>query len=185
MANGPFYAEGLYVAEVTAQALGETRTEKPQFILRFKVLGTPTDDGAYAPITHQYERTIYMVITEKTMPYVAEKLNRLGYTGRGFGPLDPDSPNHQSFVGNQVDVYCKHESDDKGGTREKWDISRGPSALKVEPLTPKKVRELDALFGKSLVYQGITPTQPPSALPLKSSAHALDGTEITDDDIPF
>lgn len=179
-----FYQPGNYVGEVKEQRLGETKTGKPQLVIRFKVLGTPLDDGEYAPVSVQYDRTIYMVITEGTMPYVADKLKRLGYAGKGFGPLDPDHANHQSFVGQMIDVWCKHEADQEGNAREKWDIARGPSALNVNPLPSKKVRELDALFGKSLLAPDSEST------PAHKSNHSgpdtvLAGTEITDDDIPF
>lgn len=175
MVNAPFYAAGVYVGEVTAQALSKASTGTIQFVLRFKVLGVPTDDGSFFPDAHKYERTIYMAITEKTIPYVSEALEKLGYGAGSFGPLDPSHPNHESFVGNQIDVYCKHETDKSGEMREKWQISRGASALTVVPLEPKEVRELDALFGKSLKGKSIV-NKP---VPIQES------TVITDDDIPF
>lgn len=179
-----FYQPGNYVGEVKEQRLGETKTGKPQFVIRFKVLGTPLDEGEYAPVSQQYDRTIYMVITEGTMPYVAEKLKRLGYAGKGFGPLDPDNASHQSFVGQVIDVWCKHEADQDGNAREKWDIARGPSSLTVNPLPSKKVRELDALFGKSLLSPDGDST-PKAKSTQRQPDPVLAGTEITDDDIPF
>ncbi len=177
--NGPFYQPGVYVAEVTAQALSKASTGTNQFVLRFKILGTPTDDGSFFPDANQYERTIYMALTEKTMTFVAEALEKLGYGGTGFGPLDPSHPNHESFAGNQVDVYCKHENDQSGNPRERWQISRGASSLKVVPLEAKEVRELDALFGKAL-------KQKPKTNPVNNNAIVNNhGLTVTDDDIPF
>lgn len=172
-----FYPVGVYVAEVTAQALSKASTGTTQFVLRFKVLGTPSDDGAFVPDAHQYERTIYMAITEKTIPYVTEALEKLGYGAGSFGPLDPSHANHESFVGNQIDVYCKHEADQSGDNRERWQLSRGASTLKVVPLEAKEVRELDALFGKALKAKPKSTPQPAVAV--------MDNQEITDDDIPF
>lgn len=176
MPNAPFYPVGVYVGEVTAQALSKASTGTTQFVLRFKVLGTPTDDGGFFPDAHQYERTIYMAITEKTIGFVTEALEKLGYGAGTFGALDPSHPNHESFVGNQIDVYCKHQADQSGELRERWQLSRGSAGIKVVPLEPKEVRELDALFGKNLKAKQKV-SQP---VPV-----ATDGTEITDDDIPF
>lgn len=175
--NGPFYQSGVYVAEITAQALSKASTGTTQFVLRFKVLGTPSEDGSFFPDAHKYERTIYMAITEKTIPYVTETLEALGYGAGGFGPLDPSHSNHESFVGNQIDVYCKHEPDKNGDLRERWQVSRPNAGIKVIPLEAKEVRELDALFGKSL--KGKTKSSPQPAVAV------MDSMVITDDDIPF
>lgn len=182
MPSTPFYQPGPYVGEIISQALGKTKNGHSQFALRFKVLGIPEEDG-YRTAQQQYERTIYWVITEKTIQYVAEKLNRLGYTGKGFGPLDPSHPNHQSFTGLQFDAYCQHQPDQNGELREKWDLSRGASELKIDPLSSKEVRDLDALFGKSLSANG--PAPKPAAKTQPQPIPLNDGTVITDDDIPF
>lgn len=161
-----FYQEGPYVGEIISQALGKAKTGTPQFILQFKVL-----DGG--PV---YTRTIFMAITEKTVEFVVAALEKLGYGAGTFGALDPSHPNHESFVGRQIDVYCRHENDQNGNLREKWSISRGASAFKVDPLDNRELRKLDALFGKQL----------PKPAPVSSPPRPLaDGTVITDDDIPF
>lgn len=179
MSNAPFYAPGNYIAEVTAQALGKAGTGTPQFVLRFRVLGKPDpkDETNYIPV-QENERTMFRSITEKTIQYVTEDLEQLGYPANGFGPLDPNHPNHHSFVGQQIDVYCKHEKDQQGDLRERWQLSRGPGALKVEPLDNKGVRELDALFGKSL--QASLPKTKPAPRAATASASG-----ITDEDVPF
>ena len=175
--NGPFYQPGVYVGEVTAQALSKASTGTNQFVLRFKVLGTPSDDGSFFPDAQKYERTIYMALTEKTMPFVAEALERLGYGAGSFGPLDPSHPNHESFVGNQIDVYCKHQSDQSGEMRERWQLNHGATGIKVVPLEANEVRKLDALFGKALKAKPKSPPQPGGAV--------RDAITITDDEIPF
>ena len=180
MANGPFYAEGTYVSEIVAQALGETKTGKPQFVIKCKILGTPSDDGSYIPANNQYERSVYMVLTEATMPYVIEKLATLGFKGKSFGQLDPEHPQAQRLIGNQVDLYCKHEYGQDNQLREKWDISRG-GGLQIKPLESRKVRELDSLFGKSLASIGS-----PSVIATQQRQKPLeDGTFIDDSEIPF
>jgi hypothetical protein len=56
----------------------------------------------------------------------------------------------------------------------------------VNPLPSKKVRELDALFGKSLLPQDDTAKRAATtSKPEPAADPVLAGTEITDDDIPF
>jgi hypothetical protein len=183
MASSPFYQPGQYVAEVTQQALGEAGTGTPQFVLRVKILGRPdpAEPDSYVPV-QQYERTIYRAITENTIDYVMEDLKTLGFAGNSFSDLDPASPNHQSFAGKQIDVYCKHEDDQKGNTREKWGLSGRQKALEVKPLDSKKTRSLDSLFGKNL--KTIAQTAKPAAVQ-RSVAVADNPHGITDDDVPF
>lgn len=178
MANsGPFYDIGVHVGEVISQGLTKANTGTPQFILRVKILGIPEGE-TYSTHRTQYERSIYMALTEKTMQYVVPKLQQLGFTGQSISQLDPSHPHHQSFVGNQVDLWCAHENDTKGGVREKWSISRPQSEMQITPLDSKQVRELDSLFGKALGKSA------PSEVATKSNSRD-DSLEITDDDIPF
>lgn len=186
MANGPFYESGKYIGKVIQQGFTKAKTGTTQFVLRVKVLGYPNEDGSYTPDAHQYERTIYMPITDKTIDFVAQTLEYLGYNRPGFGPLDPSHPQHQSFVDNQVDLYCAHEADQNGEQRERWRIDRGMgSGAKLDPLSPKEVRELDALFGKAIRPAGTSAPSTPSPAKSNPNDFVLAGTEITDDDIPF
>lgn len=184
MASKPHYAEGRYVCEVTGQALGETSSGNAQFVLRFKVIGTPDTQNRdnYIRDLNQYERTFYRAITDKTVPYLIEDLKVLGYTRDSFKFLDPQNPNFHDFSGQVIDMMCVHEegkdkSGNSTGLRERWSIPRAASAFEVKALEPKKVRELDNLFGKHL--KGLK-NEAPVSVPEKSSSH-----EITDDDIPF
>lgn len=184
VANGPHYQAGNYVGEIMQQGLSKARTGNSQFVIRVKVLGTPNGEQSYDRDPFQYERIIFMTITQNTINFVSETLEALGYSGQGFGPLDPSHPQHQSFVGQQVDLYCTHEADQSGNMREKWRISRnGGSNLELNPLNQKELRELDALFGKNL--RGTqTSAAPARTAPAQRSAPSV-ATEITDDDIPF
>lgn len=176
MASVPYYDIGLHVGEITSQALTKAATGNMQFILGVKVLGTPFGDS-YEPHSKQYIRTIYWTITEKTMPFIVEKLQALEFEGTKFSQLDPSSADHISLIRKQVDLWCKHEDTQDGGVKERWDISNGGAAKAVEPLTQRETRNLDAMFGKAL-----TAGKPPA------KAAAVQHTEdvgITDDDIPF
>lgn len=181
--NGPFYEPGVFVANIVQQGLTKASTGNTQFILRFKIVGKPdpADSNALIPAA-EYERTIYMTITEKTAERVVENLHHLGYRAESFGPLDPSHPSHQSFVGQQIEVYCKHEPDQSGNMREKWQLNRLPTAIEIKPLEAREVRQLDMLFGKALKGGAAPVTRQTYNQP---SVSVIDNTEITDDDIPF
>lgn len=184
--SGPFYEAGAYIGEVTQQALGKASTGTPQFVVRFRVLGKPdpADPSAFTPV-QEYERTIYRAITPNTIDYVMEDLEKLGYEKGGFGPLDPSHPDHQSFVGMQIDVYCKHEKNMKGDMGEKWQLSRGASTLKVDPIDSKGVRELDAMFGKALKAKLPQKAVAPKSEPVLAGGPPPFSEEVSDDDVPF
>lgn len=152
MARGPFYQPGRYWGRIVAQAIGMTSKNNPQFVLTFKVIGkvNPEDpDGELLPVSEQYERSIFKVITDKTIDYVMEDLQKLGFDRETFKELDPNTPGFQSFVGNELAFYCDHDTYE-GTVREKWGLARDGSGLQIKPLEPKQMRELDSLFGKHL-----------------------------------
>ena len=151
----PFYEEGNYVALVTDQALGKASTGTKQFVLKFKVLGTVDVDNPeeYMPAQNQYERSMYRSLTDKTIKYVSEDLERLGFSGSSFGQLSLDHPQPQSFVGNQINVYCEHKPHyQTGEPQERWGLARSVEAnpIQGERLENKELRELDSLFGAYL-----------------------------------
>jgi hypothetical protein len=178
----PYYDVGRYACKVTNQALGEARTGTPQFILQFTVLGKvdPSDPSRYLPGTMQYERTHYRAITDKTIKYLLEDLKTLGFKGGSFKELDPGNANFHDFRGQDVDMWCAHENAQDGTPREKWGVARVSSGLEVKAVEPKKLRDLDNLFGKQLKTLAATPgtrSAPVNAAPPSA--------EISDDDIPF
>lgn len=184
MANSPHYAKGRYVCEILNQALGAAKTGTPQLAIQFKVLGVPdpADPTAYIPDPHQYERTMYKAITEKTIQYVIEDLKNLGISIQSLRQLDPSTPNFLDLRGRVADFFCNHEASQNGdGMREKWGVARAAAEFKVESLEPSKMRELDNLFGKQL-KEAFKPE--PQAKP-KAAAMATATLEMTDDDIPF
>ena len=211
--NKTHYKPGNYIGEVLEQGLSKSSKGNPQFILRVKVLGTPLENDEYEEDKMQYSRTIYYTLTDATIGFVAEALEILGYQGDGIGPLDPAHPKHQSFVGQQVNLYCKHEDNDKLDTVERWSINNGSGAtLKLIPLDAKEIKRWDALFGKALKKKGVgtststartvapKETQQKAVVPYGKAQtikktdripnddeqyFADDGTEITNEDIPF
>jgi hypothetical protein len=184
MANqGPHYAKGKYVCEILNQALSKAGTGTPQFVIQFKVLGTPSveEPGSYDPDPFQYERTMYRSITEKTIDYLIEDLRNLGVSIQSLKQLDPSSAGFFDLRGKVVDLWCNHEPGQSGGMREKWGVARAVSEFKVEPLEAAKMRELDNLFGKQLKAA----FKPNGGQQSRPQPAAVAATEISDDDVPF
>ena len=166
-----FYDEGRYTCEITEQAMIKASTGTPQFVLKFRVLRL-ADGGK---VSHQYERSAYRAITEKTVEYLKRDLESLGFTGGSLKRLDPANTDHQSFAGVQWEFDCKHEAHyQTGQPQEKWGVAWNSSggAIEGEPLDQASYRKLDALFGVN------TPTRAPAQ-------KAASTQEITDEDIPF
>jgi hypothetical protein len=171
----PFYEEGNYLGQVMSQAMTKAKTGTPQFVLRFKVLTYA--DGSSVP--RQYERTMYRSITDKTMEYVKQDLETLGFKGTSLRQLDPNQGDFQDLSGIEVELYCKHEEGQDGELREKWMLSRQSSkAIEGDPVDGGTYRQLDVLFGANA--RGATPR--PVTQAIRSQPHS---TEITDEDIPF
>ena len=144
--NGPYYPPGNYRAVVTNQGLTESKEKKtPTFVLRFSVEEAL---GPAMPPMERYERSAYLYINENTVNFFFEKLQRLGFYGTSFKQLDPDNEGFHSFIGQEIEVYCKHEEYNDKWT-EKWDLSRG-GAMELTPLPSKTLRDLDNLYGAQL-----------------------------------
>lgn len=174
MASGPFYAEGVYVGEIISTAMTAAKTGTPQFAVRFKVMGTPDPQNPENFLTNvqQHDRTMYRPITDKTIDYVSEDLQAMGFSGASFADLEKT----QEFNGKFFDFYCKHEVGQDGQKREKWSLSRGPGGFAPEPLPNAKIRKLDALFGKNL-RKSDKPKQQPRTVPIDQG--------VADDDVAF
>jgi hypothetical protein len=190
MANAPYYPEGKYVAVITGQALTESQnTKTPQIVFEMEILGPvdPANPANYVAGKFQrYKRTAYLYITDKSVERTVKVLRHLGYDRESFKFIDPSVDDAFGFVGMEPDVFCKHEAKQDGtGMVEKWGISTPSEGMNFEPLEPKRARELDALFGKTLKSAPVTPrvksgTDQPAAV-----AAGPSGLEIGDDDLPF
>jgi hypothetical protein len=147
-----YYNPGTYLGEITNHILGETKTGKPQLILQFMVQAMVNEADPANPLScgDQYERTMYRVITDKTIDFVMEDLQRLGFQGNSFSELDLNTDVHQDFRGQKHEFYCQHR-EYNGKTHEDWGFARGAAVAK--PLDTNSVRQLDAMFGKQLKAQ--------------------------------
>lgn len=180
MADGPYYAKGRYRAQVKEQALGQAQTGTTQFAVKVTILEclTPLSEVS------QYDRTIYLAITDKTMEYVVPKLQGIGYTRDSLKYLDPKEPNHHSFVGQEIEVFCNHENNRDGVLQEKWDIARqGSKPLDVKPADKNAIRTLDMLFSRAVKQSGGA-SAARSPIP-QSAPRSTPDLELTDSDCPF
>jgi hypothetical protein len=177
------YQAGRYRAEVIQQAMGKASTNNPQFTLRIKILEAYTAPGVVEPVAQQYERTIYRVITEKSMAGFERDLEALGLEVTSMKQLDPATPGYTSVVGTVIDCLCA-ANEWNGETNEKWSVAwldRAGGDIEVTPLNPAEYRQLDALFSKSKKGGGKVKA---TAEKVKTAPAPVTG-RITDDDVPF
>lgn len=155
------YDEGLYQGKVVRHGLSKASTGTPQFYLTVKVMASPG-----------YERTIYRPITDKTMPFLVEMLDQLEFKGSALSQLNPSHSHHVSLVGRTIELWCKHEADQNGVKRERWNLSqqRSTTHTDIQPITAADAKALDSLFKQAKALKG---------------RQIDDGTYITDKDIPF
>jgi hypothetical protein len=178
MASGPFYNEGPYEGEVTKQSLGVTGEKNtPAFILTCRIVGKIGPDGVSYQVDAEYERTLYLYLTEKTKDFTLEKLKVLGFNKSSLKFLSPDVSGYVNFVGNVVPLYCKHE-EYNGKMREKWSISTPREEKPIEPIKSQDLSKLDALFGRGL-REIAAQAEPPKKEAVPSGAPA------SGDDVPF
>ncbi len=174
--SSPFYEEGNYLCEIVEQGFTVAKTGTTQFYLKVKVL----EDEYGEPVRQCYQRTIFRAITEKTAEYFIADLLQLGYTRDSFRFLDPNEPNHHSFVGERALFFCRHEQG-QSGTQEKWGIARTGGGFTAKPPEDKAIRALDNLFGKQLraSVSASRATQP------QPKAQQTAAQAVGDDDLPF
>lgn len=142
-----YYEPGDYLCKIVGQGLGESKEKKTPFVFL-----TVQPVAQYAmgeegeqeyPVATQYDRTVQLWLTEKTVERSAERLCELGWAGSDWNDLAPGGV--CDLTGNEVRLSCSHESwNDQ--SREKWDFPFGGSAHH-DPSVGKK---LNALFSKAL-----------------------------------
>jgi hypothetical protein len=170
---------GRYWAKVTRQRLGETSTGKPQLIISFQILGKvnlnePEGDLLRAP---EGERSIYRVISDKTLDYVISDLDKLGWNGMSWAEFDEQHPKCCDIRGTELALFCNHKPKqvknestgewvDTSEMREEWSIAQESTGPQVKPLDKAAVSKLDGMFGKALKNRqkpAQTPQKPPQA----------------------
>ena len=163
------YKGGLYVGECTGQLTGQGETGKktPYFALKFSIVARVENEQEVA--CDWGERTVYLYLSEATLPFTTDILAHLGYDKDSLKYLDPNQQGFFDFTGKRCDLWCKLEEYNRS-MKEKWSVSmpRPP----VAPIEDKELRRLDSLFGKAIRARRGPPTasQPtPAAAPASSA----------------
>lgn len=172
---GAYYPQGVYIGRVVRHELGESSKKgTPQFMVTFEILEARDNFGDSSRV-QSHERSVYIYLTEKSMPIALDALKVLGYRGTKVSALaDAD------FTGKEVELYCKHE-DYEGEARERWQINTPREQKESKPVDPMQLRKLDALFCKALKSQAVPDAQPDNDANRAMQEAAVDA-EL---DVPF
>lgn len=172
--RGPYYPKGVYAGTILEAALSAAPNGTPEVAIRVRIEPEPGSE------LQSYERTLHLYVTDKTMAFLPEKLEALGFTGGSLRDVG-------QLAGGAGSFYCKHEVY-QGEERERWDVSTGGGKpLEIRPVDAAETRRLDALFGAAKKAANKPVSAPRSAA--KSNGAALpagvydDGPQ--DNDIPF
>lgn len=168
------YEPGDYKARIVRQGFSESKQKStPFFFIEIEPIEALGANDLPSPA---YKRTLDWYCTDNTMKFVIEKLRFLGWNGTKLAELEPGAPNHHSFVGQEIDVYCKHTPEGY----EDWEMSTGRTGGSSGPEEQKGVAaKLDRLFGKQLV--ATTPGKPKASKPKAEPV----ATATDDEEIPF
>jgi hypothetical protein len=142
------YEPGRYWGQITNQELSKSSTGNPQIVISFRLVGRvnlsdPEGELLRCP---DGERRMFRSITDKTIEYVLDDLQKLGFNGTSFSQIDLEREGCIDLRSTEHAFMCAHE-EYNGKVREKWSLS---GDFKSEPLPEKEARQLDALFGAAL-----------------------------------
>jgi hypothetical protein len=158
MARGPYYQPGRYLGKVINQQLGETSKGNPQVVITFQILGRINPEDPEGPLLvcgEHYDRSVFRAITDKTIDWVLQDLERLGFDGQSFADIDLNTTGCCDLRNRECEFSCAHEPHYRTGEpREVWQVASDGGGLEVKPLDAKQVRQLDAMFGKQLKQLG-------------------------------
>lgn len=175
----PQYDVGLHRGKITDHGLATAGTGTPQAFIKFTV-SEVKDGDEWHPVTTPRERTVFMAITEKTIEFIVEAFETIGFVGGSFSAFKAKENPEFSLVGERREFWCKHDVY-KGDTNERWNVSTPKAA--APPMDKKDVRQLDSLFGSAL--KKARPAATAQIVPPHAASTVDSATQITDDDIPF
>jgi len=146
------YEEGTYSARVLDQELTTSKSGNSMGVLTIQILGRieEVDDGEGGQTLMLQEvetsmlRKVYLVITETTAQWTADKLTKLGFTAPPSALKDKESTG-SSLIGSEHLFTMKFGGDD--GTLESWDVHLDGEAKVTQPTSAVQDLELDAAFG--------------------------------------
>lgn len=175
------FTAGYYVGHIQKWNLSEAGTGNPQFVINFIPAYKKGPKGAKEECPND-PRSVYRVITDKTIEYFANDLKALGYDRDTFDDLDPTSPNAFNFEGIEIEVRMKLETYD-GRERERWELAMVKTEIK--PLERQGISALNAQFAnklRELRMGGSGTAQARTPAPAAATGYA---NNAADDDVPF
>src|SRR3990167_10347881 len=138
-----YYSAGRYHALIVNQAIGKNGKGTPQFVLRCKILDEIVNDE-YRSVRQQYERSLYLYLSDGAAEYTLKKLKSLGFDGTTVRQLDLNHPQACDFRNKEIVLVCKWEKYN-GEDVEKWEVVwEGSGEIEdVAPLDAAEARKLD------------------------------------------
>lgn len=138
---------GIYNAVPVKGVLTKSSTGNPQMAVTMRVTHIERN-GDWDELPEAKERTLYVSLTDASMPHARKKLAMLGFNGNfttpGFGP-DMIALKHWE------DVY-------NGKKTNKWDLAEFDGAIDHAPADDDTVRRMNSL------WQATTPQRPAGAM---------------------
>lgn len=160
--------QGRYRAVICDHGLTQTSTGKDQVVITFSLCGMidATTPGDLRPAP-DCNRSIFKVLTDKSIEYVMQDLRSIGWEGTSFAELDHENSDVANLIGKEIDVLCTHE-EYQGKTQERWSLAgRGAAAIKAADSAT--IRRLDTLFAKHLKAGKAKPAAQPLGAPMAAS----------------
>lgn len=144
MAN---YDKGVYRCKVLAQGFGKSKNKGTQFFfLTVQPLALVVSETEEELVYENYTRDVVKYLTDKTIDYVLDDLESIGWSGGQLSEL----AGNQFFVGKEILCLCEHESANDGKVYDRFNLYREMVGRSVDPLDASDVRKLDAMFGSKV-----------------------------------
>jgi len=166
-----YFTPGRYLLRIEQQRFMESPREKTlAFVLTCRVLKNLDNPSADVK---PFLRDLTLWIDDDSAHQVLHDLHKLGYSGKDLSGVDPDTPNHHSFVSREIEANCRHKESSRGDPSERWYLA--------DPVKPNlgdkaKLRKFDRLLAGS--QDGANGSAADNA------AEAF-GRDIDDKDVPF
>jgi len=162
---------GKYWMAAPEYGTGITDKGKPYFYFTGDITYR-ADDDAWIDLDPPIQRTIWLYLTDKAMPFTADKLDALGFNG------DFSSPKFEQLGDGIVVAYSIDRY--QGKQKERWDLAIGNHrGFEHDPIDIQTIRRLNAEYKRQ---KGTTPDPPKPQSPAGPSP-ATEG--VNKDDIPF
>lgn len=177
------YAQGIYLGTLKEQGITESKEKKTPQVYTKWTIQQHFNGTEFVPCDECWDRSIFWAVTPKTVDFVIEKLERLGFTGTGFECFSPESPNFQDLSGVEAKLVCSHDLY-QGEPRERWELAR--DGQKVEQAGGDVLDKLNSMFGRKLSEKfGAKRQTVSNGVSASQARKAVTAAAKGDEDIPF